>query len=603
MCGIFGFKGKGKIKEIIRDGLKDLEYRGYDSCGYFLTNRRFSFFEKKVGKYQIENLTENLPENLKEEVIVISHTRWATHGEICEKNAHPHFDCRREIFVVHNGIIENYQSLKNFLTLRGHKFISNTDTEVIPHLLEENFKKNKSLISAIFLTLKKLKGAFAILIAKKEDNLIIGARKNSPLVVGFDGNNYYIASDPIPITRYTDKIIFLDDNEMFFINNKELKFYNFLKGIEIQKKFRSIKTKYAEISKGGFDSYMLKEIYEQPKAIENTLKHFLENDFKKLIKEKIPKRIIITGCGTSWHAGLIGEYIIEELLRIPVEVEYASELRYKKPIVDKETIIIAISQSGETADTIGVIKELKGKCKIFSICNVENSTIARNSDFVLLTKAGPEIGVASTKAFTSQILVLYLYTITFLLKKGIIDKNIFSRKCNEILKLKEKIEIFLHNNNISKIAEKLLEKKNALYLGRGLNFPIALEGALKLKEVSYIHAEGYPAAEMKHGPIALIDENMPVIFICLKDRYLKKILSNMEEVKTRKGYIITVCDFISEEIKRISDELILVPHIENELLKPILSCIPLQLLAYYVAKMKGLDVDKPRNLAKSVTVE
>lgn len=602
MCGIFGFKGKGNIKEIIKNGLKDLEYRGYDSCGYFLNDDNFSSFKKLVGKNKIEELVEEIPSHVKEKIIVISHTRWATHGEINEKNAHPQFDCKREIGVVHNGIIENYQALKNLLIKRGHNFISETDTEVIPHLIEEEIKSGKDIIEAIISSLRLLEGSFAVLITIKGKNFLIGARKNSPLCIGFDGENFYIASDIIPVSKYTNKVVFLEDNEIFVLN-EDIKFYNFLKGTEIRKKFKEVKIKYEEISKGRFETYMLKEIYEQPEAIERTLKFFIENTFEELIKEKLPERIIITGCGTSWHAGLVGKYIIEDFLNLPCEVEYASELRYRNPVVNSKTLLLAISQSGETADTLGAIRKLKGKCNIFSICNVESSSIARESDFLLLTKAGPEIGVASTKAFTSQILILYLFSLSFLFKRKKIDKNGFSKKCKEIMEIVNVMKEYLEINNIEKISDRLVEKTNALYLGRGINFPIALEGALKLKEVSYIHAEGYPAAEMKHGPIALIDENMPVIFISVKDRHLKKIISNMEEVKTRKGYIISVCDFLSEEIKRLSNEIIKIPEIKNEYLKPILISIPLQLIAYFVARKKGLDVDKPRNLAKSVTVE
>lgn len=602
MCGIFGFKGKGKIREIIKNGLKTLEYRGYDSCGFFFNSNICTFFDKKVGKNKIEDLVASLPFEMKENVVVISHTRWATHGQITEENTHPHFDCKKEIAVVHNGIIENYHFLKVQLEQKGHNFVSQTDTEVLPHLIEENLKRGKDIISAVISSVKELEGSFALLITKKGENFVIGVKKNSPLVIGFDGKNFYFASDVLPVSKYTNKIIFLEENEIFYLDS-DIKFFNFKNGCEIKKKFDEIKINPYETLKEKFDSYMIKEIFEQPQALERSLKYFLDETFEKLKRQFTPRRIIITGCGTSWHAGLIGEYIIEELLEIPVEVEYASELRYRNPVVDKTTLLISISQSGETADTIGAMRHLKGKCKIFSVCNVEKSTIVRESDFTLLTKAGPEIGVASTKAFTSQILILYLFSLTYLFKKGKIGKEKFYNRCDEILKLKEKMEIFFKKNNIEEIAEKLIFKTNALYLGRGINFPIALEGALKLKEVSYIHAEGYPSAEMKHGPIALIDENMPVVFICVKDKLLKKVISNMEEVKTRKGYIISVCDFISDEIKKISDEIILIPHMDNEYLKPFLTVIPLQLLAYYVAKKKGLDVDKPRNLAKSVTVE
>ncbi|HOK57216.1 MAG TPA: glutamine--fructose-6-phosphate transaminase (isomerizing), partial [bacterium] len=570
MCGIFGFKGKGDVKEIIKTGLKILEYRGYDSCGFFFNSKEFAFYNKKVGKDKIEELVESLPFKIDKEVIIISHTRWATHGLISEKNAHPHFDCKNEIAVVHNGIIENYQFLKKQLEKNGHKFISQTDTEIVPHLIEENLKKDKNIISAVISSVKKMEGSFALLITKKGEDFIIGVKKNSPLVIGFDGENFYFASDPIPISQYTKKMIFLEENEIFYLDS-EIKFYNFKRDIEIEKRFEEIELKEIRISKENFDSYMLKEIYEQPESIERTLKYFLNETFEKLTKQFNPERIIITGCGTSWHAGLIGEYFIEDLLEIPVEVEYASELRYRNPVVDGKTLLLTISQSGETADTIGAIKRLKSKCKIFSICNVEKSTVSRESDFVLMTKAGPEIGVASTKAFTSQILVLYLFVLTFLFKNRKIGKEKFFSKCNEILKLKERMVFFLKNNNVENIAEKLIFKTNALYLGRRVNFPVALEGALKLKEVSYIHAEGYPAAEMKHGPIALIDENMPVIFICVKDKLLKKVISNMEEVKTRKGYVISVCDFISDDIKKLSDEIILIPHIKNEYLKVFLT--------------------------------
>lgn len=603
MCGIFGFKGKGSIKEKIINGLKDLEYRGYDSCGLYFKKGNLIIVNKKIGKNKVEELVKNIPIFSDEETITISHTRWATHGKISETNAHPQFDCKKEIFVVHNGIIENFQEIKEFLHKKGHFFLSETDTEVIPHLFEEFSKQTKDYKKVLLEIVKILRGSFAFLLTKKDENFICGARKESPLIIGTDEENFYFASDMLPILRYTDKFIFLNDEEVFFLTGKEIILFSF-QGEKINRNFIKANRSFSKVSKESFESFMIKEIYEQPVAIKNTIENFISNDFEKILKKIDCERILMTGCGTSWHAGLVGKYMIEEIAKIPVEVEYASELRYREPVIDKNTILIPISQSGETADTLGVVRKFKNKCKILSICNVENSSLTRESDFTIFTKAGPEIGVASTKAFTTQLTILYLIALTFSFKNNYISGSKLYEKFEELIKIPSEIEKILVDVNIEKIAEIIYKKTNVLYLGRGINFPIALEGALKLKEVSYIHAEGYPAAEMKHGPIALIDENMPVIFISVKDKLMKKVLSNMAEVKTRKGFIICITDDPNElELKNLSDRLITIPYVENEYLKPILTVVPLQLIAYYVAIKKGLDVDKPRNLAKSVTVE
>ena len=603
MCGILGFSGRGNIKKIVRDGLKSLEYRGYDSCGYALIVDNSLEIRKRVGKGKIDELVEGIPEFVSKRCFVIAHTRWATHGSVNSINTHPHTDCNNEIAVVHNGIIENYHILKKSLEEKGHRFVSETDTEVIAHLIEEN-EKALCFKDAVAKSLKELEGSFALLIIKKNNDEIIGARKGSPLLIGIREKDFFISSDLHSIVPYTDKILFLEDGEMFVVEDS-IEIIDFIKGARIEKSISRIDMDLQNVSEGDFESYMQKEIFEQPVILEKTFSSlYLDFIEGKTQIDFLPGRIIIIGCGSSWHSGLIGEYMMEDFLRIPVEVEYASEFRYRNPVFLPGDLVVAISQSGETADTIGAVREAKGKARILSICNVYNSSISRESDYVLYTQAGPEIGVASTKAFTSQIVALYFLNLLIGYKAGRIRKSVFEQSMKDFNGICKKIkEIFLQQQAIERIAGYLKEKTNALFLGRGIQFPVALEGALKMKEVSYIHAEGYPAAEMKHGPIALIDEHMPAVFVLVKDRFSMKVLSNMQEIKSRGGYVITITDYIEESIRNLSDEIICVPEIDNEYLKPVLTVIPLQMLACFTAYKRGCDVDKPRNLAKSVTVE
>jgi len=606
MCGIIGFVGKGNIKEVVEKGLKLLEYRGYDSCGYGIVENGQLKIKKEVGKNKIEKLVSDLPSHTEDDILIIAHTRWATHGKVTISNTHPHTDCSREIAVVHNGIIENFRVAKENLEKKGHKFFSETDSEIIPHLIEE-YLNNYDFESSFYNAIKEIEGTFAIVGIYKREKKFFLARKFSPLCIGKVYDGFIIASDFYPILNWTDKVYYLEDNEIAIIDtDKKIKIKNLITGERKKISFSSIVYGYEKIEKGSYESFMLKEIFEQPEIIKKTKENFLENIeiYEKILKNCKPLRIIMTGCGTSWHAGLIGEYIFEEILQIPTEVEYASEFRYRNSIIYPEDVVIAISQSGETADTLGTLKKIKGKCLIFSICNVYGSSIARESDFTFFTKAGPEIGVASTKAFTTQITVLYLLSLLWGKILGKIDSYEFERKNSLFNSIPEKIaEILEKYKLIEEISENIVYKTNALYLGRGIQFPVALEGALKLKEISYIHAEGYPAAEMKHGPIALIDENMPVIFIAVRDKLYQKIISNMEEIKSRGGSIITITDKKDKTLEKLSWHVVEIPEIDDDFMKPLLTVIPLQLLAYFTATKKGCDVDKPRNLAKSVTVE
>ena len=591
MCGIVAYKGNRNAEQIVLNGLKILEYRGYDSWGLCsLKNNQFNII-KKMGKIGDVNFISDNNAN-----IAIGHTRWSTHGEPSDRNAHPHTDCNEQIAVVHNGIIENYQELKSQLIKLGHKFKSETDTEVIAHLIEEQLK-TYDLIQAIKNSLNKLDGTFALAILKKDQNKIIAARKGSPLVIGIGNDEYFIASDVPAFLEHTKNVIFLDDNEMIILN-KELEVYNFNNNQKIDKKINKIEWNIDQAQKGNYEHFMLKEIFEQPKVIQDTLAGRIKDN--KVILEEINNldlkkfnRIVITACGTAYHAGMIGSYMIEELAKIKTDTEYASEFRYRNLIVDEKTLVIAITQSGETADTLAAIREAKNKrTTTLAICNVMGATIARESDYVIYTRAGPEIGVASTKAFTCQLTVLYL------LANLLADKN-----PEEIEQIPDKINNILKNNKqIKQISKNYYKKLNFLYLGRGSNYPIAMEGALKLKEISYIHAEGQSAAEMKHGPIALIDQNMPSVFIGVKDKTYSKIIGNIEEVKARGGKVITIATEDDQDIKKISDEVIEIPK-TIDLLQPILTVIPTQLLAYHIANFRECDIDKPRNLAKSVTVE
>ncbi|MCK6462580.1 MAG: glutamine--fructose-6-phosphate transaminase (isomerizing) [Candidatus Pacebacteria bacterium] len=606
MCGIFGYIGNKNIIPLLVDGLKKLEYRGYDSAGICVSDGKKLTVLKRKGK--IEELEKAARFNLASAFsgktkmnFGIAHTRWATHGEPNETNSHPHLDCKGEIAVVHNGIIENYQTLKVLLQKEGHKFVSRTDSEVVAHLVEKFY--DGDLEKAVAKTLPLLEGAYGLAIVHKNENKIIAARKGSPLVIGAGKGENFVSSDISAMLNRTRKIIYLGENELAVITDKNWTIKN-INGKSMDKKIHSINWDLEEIEKGGFKHFMLKEIFQQPEAVNNTLRGRIRKNKIRLtlnIKPEKIKRIIITSCGTSWHSALIGKFVLERETGIPVEVDYASEFRYRDPIIKKGDLFITISQSGETADTLAALAEAKSKgAETLGIVNVVGSTIARESGLGIYLHAGSEIGVASTKAFSCQIVALFILALYIKQEKKMsLDKKILE----ELEIIPEKIkEVLSQADEIKKIARKLKDSKNFIYLGRGVNFPVALEGALKLKEISYIHAEGYPAAEMKHGPIALIDENMPVVFISPKDKTYEKILSNMEEIKARKGIIIAITNEEDDKISKLSDFIIKVPK-SSDNISPIINTIPLQLLAYYIADYKGIDVDKPRNLAKSVTVE
>jgi glucosamine--fructose-6-phosphate aminotransferase (isomerizing) len=611
MCGIVGYIGTRNALPILIDGLKRLEYRGYDSAGIaYLYNGRIEIF-KRAGK--VSSLEEKIRRLRIEVEVGISHTRWATHGEPNDINAHPHMDCTGRIVVVHNGIVENYITLKKKLELSGHIFRSDTDTEIIAHLIEEFYKEHSNLERAVRLALLEVKGTYGLaIISTFEPNKIIVARQGSPIVIGVGDRENIVASDATAIVGITRDVIYLEDGEIAILTDSDVKTKTIFDE-EIKKEIHRITFDLDDIEKGGFPHFMLKEIFEQPESIMNSMRgRVLKDDGDaKLgglsdVMDKIlnARRFIITACGTSWHAGLVGEYMIEQYVRIPVEVEYASEFRYRNPIILPDDVVWLISQSGETADTLAALREAKSKGgTVLGIVNVVGSTIARESHAGVYIHAGPEIGVASTKAFTSQLVVLSLITLMLGRKLNIISRKLGKRIADELLNIPDKVsEILSLNNYIEQIADELKDHHNFLYLGRGYNFPVALEGALKLKEISYIHAEGYPAAEMKHGPIALIDENMPVVFIAPKDGIYEKVLSNMEEVKARKGKILSIITEPDDKVKKLSDYIIQIPQ-TIDMLMPILTVIPLQLLAYHIAVKRGCDVDQPRNLAKSVTVE
>ena len=608
MCGIVGYIGHKEIIKVLLDGIKRLEYRGYDSSGIAVIENGTLRCEKAVGK--IAELEKKLNGNNIHATMGIAHTRWATHGTPTIENAHPHIDCKNEIAVMHNGIIENYDYLKTRLAREGHIFRSETDTEVLAHLIEKYFLGNLEM--AVMEALKEVEGTYGIaVISPKDPQKIVAARKGSPLVIGIGNQEYFITSDVSASLEHTRDVVYLDDDEVAILtaNHYETKT---IQNIPTDKKVEEVLWNIDMIEKSGYEHFMLKEIHEQPQALQNAMRgRFgigsnliklggLINYEKELLKTK---RIIIVACGTSWHAGLVGEYMLEELAHIPVEVEYASEFRYRNPVIEESTIVISISQSGETADTLGAMREAKHKgAKLFSICNVVGSTIARESDFGVYLHIGPEIGVASTKAFTAQIAVMYLITI-YLMKLKYTNINGYSDMVNAIKSIPDKIQTILEREEeIIELAKDYKDSDHALYLGRGYNYPVALEGALKLKEISYIHAEGYPAAEMKHGPIALIDKDMPVVFLATKDSVYGKILSNIEEVKARGGRVIAIATEGDEQIIEKVDHVFYIPKTTDPLI-PMLSVIPLQLLAYHIAVMRGCDVDKPRNLAKSVTVE
>lgn len=614
MCGIVGYVGKRNVLNILVDGLKRLEYRGYDSAGVAFWDKEGIRVFKIAGKVaELERMLLGLGSNSN---IGIAHTRWATHGVPNEVNAHPHVDCTGNIAVVHNGIVENYQSLKKKLEKEGHIFKSQTDTEVIAHLIEEFYKIYGDIEIALRNLFFEVKGTFGLAIMTSYDpDKIIVARRGSPIAIGIGNGENITASDPTAIIGITRDVIFLDDDEYAIItrDNVSVKRVDQNSVSELDKEIFKIEFELEQIEKGGFPHFMLKEIFEQPESIMNSMRGrvLIEDGDAKLgglsdVMDKIlnAKRFIIAACGTSWHAGLVGKYMIEQFARVPVVVEYASEFRYRDPVIYPDDVAWFISQSGETADTLAALRLVKSKgATALGIVNVVGSTIARESDAGVYIHAGPEIGVASTKAFTSQLVVLALITLLIGRRNGNISPEQGREIAQELVKLPEKVrEILKLNDFIEEIAERLKEHRNFLYLGRGYNYPVALEGALKLKEISYIHAEGYPAAEMKHGPIALIDENMPVVFIAPKDSIYEKVLSNIEEVKARRGKVISIITERDDKILRVSDFVIQIPQ-TIEMLMPILTVIPLQLLAYHIAVKRGCDVDQPRNLAKSVTVE
>ena len=610
MCGIVGYIGTNNCVPILINGLKRLEYRGYDSAGIGVINSTKSIVIKNKGKVSL--LEERVSKVNLDSHLGIGHTRWATHGIPNELNAHPHTNNDNTLFIIHNGIIENFQPLKKSLQKLGYEFKSDTDSEVLAHLIDSFLLKNYSLTEAVQLSLNEIEGTYglAVIYAKEPDKLI-AARKGSPLVIGVGNGENFIASDVSPLLAHTKQVIYLEDGELAVIT-KDGYTVKTIEDEEIAKEVHEINMSLEEIDKGGFPHFMLKEIMEQPESVRNSMRGriILEEGISKLgglteILERLTdsKRILISACGTSWHAALVGEYMLEQFARIPVEVEYASEFRYRNPVISAEDSVFFISQSGETADTLAALREAKSNGALaLGICNVVGSTIARESMSGVYIHAGPEIGVASTKAFTSQLVVLALITLLISRKKGMgVDQG--KLIAEEMIKLPEKIEAILKlNEGIERLAEEFKNANNFLYLGRGYNFPVALEGALKLKEISYIHAEGYPAAEMKHGPIALIDENMPVVFIAPKDSTYEKIMSNIQEVRARGGRIIAIADEGDDEIDNIVDFSIKIPD-TIDMLRPILTSIPLQLLAYHIAVKKGLNVDQPRNLAKSVTVE
>ena len=612
MCGIVGYIGPREAYPIIITGLKRQEYRGYDSTGVALINRDGLQVYKKKGK--VAELEETLLGKPLSAHIGIGHTRWATHGEPSDRNAHPHTSASGKLAMIHNGIIENYGQLKQELLNKGYTFTSDTDTEVLLNFIEEIKKNNKcSLEEAIRIALKRVAGAYVILVLDADNpDTIIAARKGSPLVIGIGKGEHFLGSDATPMIEYTKEVVYVNDYEVAIVKADELILKNL--GNERQTPYiTKLDMELAAIEKGGYDHFMLKEIFEQPHTIYDCLRGRLDakagtitmkgvqDNIEQLINAN---RIIIVACGTSWHAGLIAEYVIEELCRIPVEVEYASEFRYRNPIVNKGDVVIAISQSGETADTLVAIEKAKENgAIIFGIVNVVGSSIARISHAGAYTHAGPEIGVASTKAFTAQLAVLTMMALKIAKEKGTITEEYYSKLLFELEDVPEKVESLLKNaDEIKTIAEKYKGASDALFLGRGYNFPVALEGALKLKEISYIHAEGYPAAEMKHGPIALVDENLPVVFVATKDAYHAKIVSNIQEIKARKGKVIAIISEGDEVIPGMADDVFVVPP-ADEIIAPMISVIPLQLLSYYIGVAKGCDVDKPRNLAKSVTVE
>lgn len=614
MCGIVGYIGNREAYPILIKGLKRLEYRGYDSAGAALVNQNGELSVYKT-KGKVSDLETFCQDKDISGCVGIAHTRWATHGEPSSLNAHPHYSESKNIAIIHNGIIENYADLKKKLISDGVHFRSDTDTEVIVQLIEYiQTKKNVDLLTAVRLALHQLIGAYAIaLLDKREKNQIIAARKQSPLVIGIGDNEFFLGSDATPIIEYTDKVVYLDDDNVAVMRlGEELKVVNNMNH-EMSPEVRTLDMNLGQIEKGGYPHFMLKEIFEQPECLENCMRGRVNVDANKVMLSAVidykkqllnAKRIIIVACGTSWHAGLIGKQIIESFCRIPVEVEYASEFRYRNPVINSDDVIIAVSQSGETADTLAAVKLAKENgAFVFGICNAIGSSIPRATNTGSYIHVGPEIGVASTKAFTGQVTVLVMLALALAKEKGTITDEFYTSVVKELSGIPEKIKKMLElNDRISELSRTFTYAHNFLYLGRGYNYPVALEGALKLKEISYIHAEGYPAAEMKHGPIALIDSDMPVVVVAPHDEMYKKVLSNIQEIKARRGKIIALVSKGDDTISKIADEVIEMPE-TLECLEPLIASIPLQLLAYHVAVCKGKDVDQPRNLAKSVTVE
>jgi glucosamine--fructose-6-phosphate aminotransferase (isomerizing) len=609
MCGIVGYIGKSGAVPILMEGLIRLEYRGYDSAGIAIISNGKMVIKKRAGR--VGALVEPVMKGLdRSATIGIAHTRWATHGEPTDANAHPHIDCNCRIAIAHNGIIENYAALKRLLKDKGHVFRTETDSEVLAHLIEENYKGD--LLEAVRFALSQVEGTYGMVVLSADNpRQLVAARNGSPLVLGFGDNEYIVASDVAAILRHTNQVVYLNDGEIALVTDGGVQLTT-LQMEAVEPKVQEVTWTLEQIEKGGYDHFMLKEICEQPQTLQDAYRGRLDptectaklGGLSEYLGElQKVKRIILTGCGTAWHAALIGEYMIEEISEVPVEVEYASELRYRSPLVDEGSVLVAISQSGETADTLAAMREIRRRgTPAFGIVNVVGSTIARESDAGVYIHAGPEIGVASTKAFTSQVMVMALVSL-LLGRMRSLSLEEGKDFIDALRKIPSQVELILNaREEIDKLASHYHHVNNFLFLGRGYNFPVALEGALKMKEISYIHAEGYPAAEMKHGPIALIDDNMPVVFIAIRDGVYEKILSNIAEVKARRGKVIAVANEGDTEIGETADHVIYVPATLPSL-SPLLTIIPLQLLAYYVAVRRGCDIDKPRNLAKSVTVE
>ncbi|MBF8296402.1 MAG: glmS [Bacteroidetes bacterium] len=610
MCGIVGYIGTRSAVPVVLNGLRRLEYRGYDSAGVALLHEGQITVVKRAGK--IAELEAALRTSIPECTVAIGHTRWATHGQPNESNAHPHMDCRNEIAVVHNGVIENYAALKRKLHDAGHVFRSETDTEVLAHLIEQFYVRDTNLEQAVRRALTQIKGTYGlVVVAAREPDKLVVARNGSPLAIGIGDNEHIVASDASAIVEHTRRVTYLEDGEMAVVTCGSFSIST-LADVPVENFVQELTLNLQEIERGEYEHFMLKEIHEQPDTIRNAMRGRLivEKDEVKLggldhVRDTVlgAKRIVIVGCGTSWHAALVGEYLMEQIAGVPVEVEYSSEFRYRHPIIGSGDILFAISQSGETADTLAAMREAKVKgATVLGIVNVVGSTVARESQGGVYIHAGPEIGVASTKAFTSQLTVLALITLMIARAKGV-SREKLSLLVRELHELPEKVEQVLRTSDrIKEIAQKYKGATNFLYLGRGANFPVALEGALKLKEISYIHAEGYPAAEMKHGPIALIDEQMPVVVIAPKDAIYEKVISNIQEVRARKGRVIAIANEDDHEIEHLAEDIVRVPRTYG-FFGPIINVIPLQLLAYYIAVARGVNVDQPRNLAKSVSVE